>query len=259
MDATTPEAFGLWLPPDISVHGAGIDQIIILLHWFMLFLFVGWACFLIFTLFKFRARPGQKADYYGVQTHATSYLEAGIVVIEVVILVGLSIPVWAELKSDPPEPTQADVVVRVVGEQFAWNVHYPGADNKFGKADVSLVDGSNPLGIVWDDAAAKDDITTINQFHFPVGKTVLLSLSSKDVIHSFWMNIMCVKQDAIPGNTVPLWFEAKETGKGEISCAQLCGLAHYRMKGFFSVDTDEEYAAWLAEQAESSGGADDYY
>ncbi|MEE8573692.1 MAG: hypothetical protein V3T20_10525, partial [Gemmatimonadota bacterium] len=219
MDATTPEAFGLWLPPDISVHGAGIDQIINLLHWFMLFLFVGWACFLIFTLFKFRARPGQKADYYGVQTHATSYLEAGIVVIEVIILVGLSIPVWAELKSDPPQPTQADVVVRVVGEQFAWNVHYPGADNKFGKTDISLVDGSNPLGIVWDDAAAKDDITTINHFHFPVGKKVLLSLSSKDVIHSFWMNIMRVKQDAIPGNTVPLWFEAKETGKGEISCA----------------------------------------
>ncbi|TFH20662.1 MAG: hypothetical protein E4H03_11865, partial [Myxococcales bacterium] len=108
--------------------------------------------------------------------------------------------------------------------------------------------------------AAKDDIATINQFHFPVGKKVLLSLTSKDVIHSFWMNIMRVKQDAIPGNTVPLWFEAKQTGKGEISCAQLCGLGHYRMKGFFSVDTDEEYAAWLAEQAKSSaGGADDYY
>jgi cytochrome c oxidase subunit 2 len=260
MDATTPEAFGLWLPPDISVHGAGIDQIINLMHWFMLFLFVGWAGFLIFTLIKFRARPGHKADYYGVQTHATSYLEAAIVVVEVVILVGLSIPVWAELKSDPPEPSQADVTVRVVGEQFAWNVHYPGADNKFGKTDASLVDGSNPLGIVWDDVAAKDDIATINQFHFPVGKKVLLSLTSKDVIHSFWMNIMRVKQDAIPGNTVPLWFEAKQTGKGEISCAQLCGLGHYRMKGFFSVDTDEEYAAWLAEQAKSSaGGADDYY
>lgn len=259
MDATKPEAFGFWLPPDISVHGAGIDNIINILHWFMLFLFIGWSTFMLYTLIRFRARAGHTADYHGVQTHASSYLEAGIVIVEVIILVGLSIPVWAELKSNPPTPTEADVNVRVVGEQFAWNVHYPGADEKFGKTDVALVDGSNPLGIVWDDPAAKDDITTINQFHFPVGKTVLLNLTSKDVIHSFWMNVMRVKQDAIPGSTVPLWFEAKETGKGEISCAQLCGLGHYRMKGFFSVDTEEEYDAWLTEQAAASGGEDDYY
>ena len=70
---------------------------------------------------------------------------------------------------------------------------------------------------------------------------------------------MRVKQDAIPGMTVPVWFEAKDTGQFEIACAQLCGLGHYRMKGFFSVDTDEEYAAWLKEQAEAASFEDDYY
>ena len=262
MDATTPEAFGLWLPPDLSVHGAGIDNIIWIMHYFMLFLFVGWTGFLIYTLIRFRERKGdatQTANYYGVQTHASSYLEAAIVIVEVVVLVGLSIPVWAELKGEPPAPNRADLHVRVVGEQFAWNVHYPGPDGVFGKTDASLVDGSNPLGVVWDDEAAKDDITTINQFHFPVERKILLDLTSKDVIHAFWMNVMRVKQDAIPGNTVPLWFEAKETGKGEISCAQLCGLGHYRMKGFFSVDTQEEFDAWMAEQAEAAQGEDDYY
>jgi cytochrome c oxidase subunit 2 len=251
--------YGWWLPADISTHGAGIDSIINILHWFMLVLFIGWGAFMLFTLIKFRARPGHTADYHGVRTHASSYLEVGIAVVEVIVLVFLSIPVWAQIKTNPPSPSEADLVVRVVGEQFAWNIHYPGADGKFGKTDASLVNGNNPLGIDSSDPAAKDDVTTINQFHFPVNKKVLLNLSSKDVIHSFWMPIMRVKQDAIPGMTVPLWFEAKDTGQAEIACAQLCGLGHYRMKGYFSVDTEEEFDAWMAEQAEASSFEDDYY
>jgi cytochrome c oxidase subunit 2 len=251
--------YGWWLPPDISTHGADIDNIISLLHWFMLVLFVGWGVFMIYTIIRFRARPGHKADYHGVRTHLSSYIETMVAVVEVIILVGLSIPVWAEVKSNPPTPEEADVVVRVVGEQFAWNVHYPGPDGVFGKTDIALVNSNNPLGIDQSDPHAKDDVTTINQFHFPVGKTVLVNLTAKDVIHSFWLPIMRVKQDAIPGTTVPLWFEATETGEAEITCAQLCGLGHYRMKGYFSVDTPEEYDAWLAEQAEAASFEDDYY
>ena len=252
--------YSWWLPPDISTHGHQIDNIIILLHWFMGILFVGWGIFLAYTLWKFRARPGHTADYHGVRTHASSYVEAFVAVVEVFFLVGLSIPVWAEMKAEPPTPQEADVVVRIVAEQFAWNVHYPGPDGKFGKTDVSKVGGDNPLGIDWDDAAAKDDVTTINQFHFPVNKNILVNLTSKDVIHSFFLPVMRVKQDAIPGMTVPVWFEAKETGENfEIACAQLCGLGHYRMKGFFHVDTEEGYNAWLAEQAEAASFEDDYY
>jgi cytochrome c oxidase subunit 2 len=251
--------YGWWLPADISTHGAGIDSIITILHWFMLALFVGWSAFMLFTLIKFRARPGHTADYHGVRTHASSYLEALIAVVEVVVLVFLAIPVWGDIKTNPPSASEVDLVVRVVGEQFAWNIHYPGEDGKFGKTDVSLVSSNNPLGVDSNDPAAKDDVTTINQFHFPVNKKILVHLTSKDVIHSFWMPIMRVKQDAIPGMTVPLWFEAKDTGQAEIACAQLCGLGHYRMKGYFSVDTDEEFEAWMAEQAEASSFEDDYY
>jgi cytochrome c oxidase subunit 2 len=251
--------YGWWLPVDISTHGAEIDYIITILHWFMLALFIGWGGFMLFSLIKFRARPGHTADYHGARTHVSSYLEVGIVAIEVIVLVVLSIPVWNTIKSNPPTSQEADIVVRVVGEQFAWNIHYPGVDGKFGKTDINLVNSNNPLGIDSADPAAKDDVTTINQFHFPVGKKVLMHLTSKDVIHSFSMPIMRVKQDAIPGMTVPLWFEAKDTGEGEIGCAQLCGLGHYRMKGYFSVDTDEEYDAWMKEQVEASSFEDDYY
>jgi cytochrome c oxidase subunit 2 len=251
--------YGWGLPPDISTHGYAIDNIIVWMHWFMIALFVGWGLFMLAALIKFRARPGHAANYHGVESHLSTYFEAAIAVVEVVFLVFLSIPVWAEIKTDVPKPEEADVNVRVVGEQFAWNIHYPGPDGKFGKTDVSLVDGSNPLGIDRKDAAAKDDITTINQFHFPVNKKVLVNLTSKDVIHSFGLPVMRVKQDAIPGMTVPVWFEAKETGQFEIACAQLCGLGHYRMKGFFSVDTPEKYDAWLKEQAAAASFEGDYY
>jgi cytochrome c oxidase subunit 2 len=251
--------YGWWLPPDISVHGHEIDTIITLLHWFMALLFVGWGAFLVYTIIKFRARDGHKADYHGVKTHASTYVEGFIALVEVIFLVFLSIPVWAAVKGEPPLPADADLHVRIVAEQFAWNVHYPGPDGKFGKTDIALVSGSNPLGLVAGDEAGKDDITTINQFHFPVGKQILVDLTAKDVIHSFGMPVMRVKQDAIPGMTVPVWFEAKETGQFEIACAQLCGLGHYRMKGFFTVETEEEFDAWLTEQAAASSFEDDYY
>jgi cytochrome c oxidase subunit 2 len=251
--------YGWGLPPDISTHGWAIDNIIVWMHWFMIVLFIGWGLFMLAALIKFRARPGHGANYHGVESHLSTYLEGAIAVVEVVFLVFLSIPVWAEIKTEVPKPEEAEVNVRVVGEQFAWNIHYPGPDGKFGKTDVSLVDGSNPLGIDRKDAAAKDDITTINQFHFPVNKKVLVNLTSKDVIHSFGLPVMRVKQDAIPGMTVPVWFEAKETGQFEIACAQLCGLGHYRMKGFFSVDTPEKYDAWLKEQAAAASFEGDYY
>lgn len=251
--------YGWWYPIDISTHGYRIDGMIDIIHWFMLVLFIGWGVFFVYTLFRFRASKNPQADYQGVTSHYTTYIEGGVAVFEVFLLVGLAIPLWADVKTDVPTEDEADIVVRVVAEQFAWNIHYPGEDGKFGRTDVNLVDSSNPLGLVSDDPAAADDVTTINQFHFPVNKKVLVYLNSKDVIHSFHLNVMRVKQDAIPGMTIPVWFEANQTGDFEISCAQLCGLGHYRMKGYFKVHDDASYAAWMEEQAAAAGFEDDYY
>ncbi|NIT56629.1 MAG: hypothetical protein GWN00_10470 [Aliifodinibius sp.] len=90
----------------------------------------------------------------------------------------------------------------------------------------------------------------INELHLPVGKPAIIHLSSKDVIHSFFLPQMRVKQDAIPGIEVPIWFEPKETGEFEIACAQLCGLGHYRMRGYLIIHTPEEYEEWLKTKQE---------
>src|ERR1041385_996019 len=204
----------LGLPPDGSAHGPAIDNLIGIVHWLMVVLFVGWGTFYIFTLIRFRKSRQPKADYAGVKSHFSNYLEVGILVIEVILLVGFSVPLWSKRVDGLPAEKDA-TVVKVVAEQFAWNIHYPGPDGKFGKTSLGLIDADNPLGLDRNDPDAKDDITTINQLNLPVGKPVIVYLSTKDVIHSFNLPPYRVKQDAIPGMSVPVWFTPVKT-TGEI-------------------------------------------
>ena len=243
----------LGLPVEASAHAAQIDRIIVLVHWLMAVLFVGWGTFFIYTLIRFRASRQPRADYGGVKSHFSTYVEVGVALVEAVVLVGFAIPAWAKRIDDIPSGSDA-VFVRVVAEQFAWNVHYPGADGKFGRTDITLVAADNPLGLDRMDEAAKDDITTINQLNLPVDRPIVLNLTSKDVIHSFSLLQMRVKQDAIPGVTFPVWFTPTRTGDREINCSQLCGLGHYRMRGFYSIKTQADYDAWLREEAAALRG-----
>ena len=200
----------LGLPPDGSAHGPAIDHLIGLVHWLMLLLFVGWGTFYIFTLIRFRKSKNPKASYTGVKSHFSSYLEVGVMLIEAILLIVFSVPLWSKRVDSFPEEKNA-VVIQVVAEQFAWNIHYPGKDGKFGKASINLIDGENPLGLDHNDPDGKDDITTINQLNIPVNKPVIIYLSTKDVIHSFNLPAFRVKQDAIPGMRIPVWFTATKT------------------------------------------------
>jgi cytochrome c oxidase subunit 2 len=238
--------YGWWLPQDVSLHGAKIDQLILVVHWFMALLFIGWGLFFIYCLIKFRARPGHTAVYLPTKGIFTKYIEVAVIVVEVVVLFGLSTPVWFAYKNHPPAEKDA-VVIKVVAEQFAWNFHYPGKDGKFGRTDASLMSGDNPLGLDPEDKDGKDDIVTVNQLHIPVHKPVIVHVSAKDVIHSFNIPVLRVKQDTIPGQRIPIWFEATAPGHFELACAQLCGLGHYRMRADVLIDTPEDYAKWEAE------------
>ncbi len=250
----------LGLPQLASQHGAALDHATAVVHWIMLALLVGWGAFFLYCLFRFGKRRNPKADYVGVTSKTSTWLEVAVAVAEAFLLVGISFPLWADRVEEFP-PRSESTVVHVVGEQFAWNIHYPGPDGAFGRQDVKLIDvAANPLGLDRTDPAAKDDVTTVNQLYLPAGKPVLVELSSKDVIHSFALQEMRVKQDAIPGLTIPVWFTPdvtteemrKRTGNPEfnyeISCAQLCGLGHYRMRGFLTIETPESFQKWMDEQ-----------
>jgi cytochrome c oxidase subunit 2 len=237
-----------YMPIQASAHAAEIDQMTILTHWLMFVLFIGWGAFFLFVLFRFRRGANPRASYTGAKGKISKGLEVGVAIVEVILLVFYAIPAWAKRVRALPSESEA-VVVRVVGEQFAWNVHYPGPDGKFGRTDMSKVTSDNPLGLDRSDAAAKDDITTINQLYLPVNRPALVHLSSKDVIHSFGLYEMRVKQDAIPGMTIPVWFVPTRPGEYEIACSQLCGLGHFRMRGFVTIQSDADFRKWLDDQA----------
>jgi cytochrome c oxidase subunit 2 len=241
------DLIGKYFPTNAAAHGAHLDHLTNLVHWLMLILFVGWGGYFVFVLFRFRSGRNPEADAVGVRGHFSTYTEAGVAVVEAVLLFAFALPAWASWVA-PHAPDVDPLMVRVVGEQFAWNVHYPGPDGVFGSGAVHRISATNPLGLDPDDPAARDDVTTINQLRLPVDRPVTVLLSTKDVIHSFGLPVMRVKQDAIPGMEVPVHFTPIRTNgdeRWEIACAQLCGLGHYRMRGFLTVLPQSEYDAWM--------------
>ena len=249
----------LGMPAAAASHAGEIDQMMVLVHWLMAVLFVGWGGVFVFMLVRFRRGANAKASYTGTHGKFSKGVEIAVVVAEAVLLLGYAIPAWARRVKQFPAESEA-TVVRVVGEQFAWNVQYAGADGRFGRTDIKLVSPDNPLGLDRSDPSAKDDITDINNLHVPVDRPVLVHLFSKDVIHSFGLYEMRVKQDAVPGLEIPVWFVptvttadmAAKLGKPdfqyEITCSQLCGLGHFRMRGYLTVQSAADYQKWMADQ-----------
>lgn len=257
-----------FLPELASRHGVGVDRVLELIHLLMAVLFVAWTALFGWILWRYRAgrRPG--ADYQGTRGRWATWAEIGIVAAEALLLFGLAIPLFSDrFDARPENPFE----VRVVAQQFAWNVHYPGADGVFGRSRAELVNEmDNPLGLDPDDPSGADDLTAINRLRLPVDRPVLVHLSSKDVIHSFSLPEMRVKRDAVPGLETAVRFEPtvttaamrERTGNEnfgyEIVCAQLCGLGHYRMVGFVEVLEASELEAWLeAEGAKKLAAEED--
>jgi cytochrome c oxidase subunit II len=258
----------LGLPPLATAHGGQIDNLIGWVHLFMLILFVGWGGFFAYTLFRFRASRQRVASYTGVTSHFTNYVEIGVLVIELVLLFGFSVPLWAARVDRIPSEKEA-LVVNVTAEQFAWNVRYAGPDGIFGKTDIKLIDvQDNPLGLDRSDPAAKDDVVTLNQLYLPANQPVIVKIRSKDVIHSFNVPEFRVKQDAVPGLTIPIWFVPNVTTdemrartgnpefQYEIACAQLCGLGHYRMRAFVTVLPPADFQKWLDDKVKEQSSTD---
>jgi cytochrome c oxidase subunit 2 len=235
------------LPEAASTFAGEIDWGISAIHWVMVAMFAVWGVYMAFLLIRYRKADGQKAAVpQGVEWHA---LGAGavILVLEVGMIFFYDVPVWAKVRLDfPPDATSN--VVEVTAEQFAWDFQYPSEDGSFGRKDPKLIDSTNPIGLDPADPKGKDNVVTVNELHVPIGKPTILYLTSKDVIHDFFVPIFRMKTDVVPGLRSQLWFEPTKVGKYEIGCAQLCGIGHSKMRADVFVDTPEDYKTWLAAQ-----------
>jgi len=247
----SPSKF-LGIPECFSAHGGQVDHMIDVVHWFMFALFIGWSTFFLICLFRFWHKRNPKASYEGVRSHISSHLEIGVIIIEAVLLLGFAFPLWGNRVDDwktvqEMNPTR----VRVVGWQFGWTFHYPGADGKFGRRDAHLISDNNPLGIDLTDPNAADDFTS-PILKLAVNRPAVLNITSKDVIHNFSLVPMRIQQDAIPGKEIPMWFTPIKTLETFVVCGQLCGEGHANMVGSMEVMGGEEYDTWFKGQTEAA-------
>ena len=240
----------IYMHPVGSKHGLIGNHMLAILHWFMLILFVGWTIFLLVILWKFRARKNPKANYRGITSHFSTHLEIGVVIVEVVLLMGFAFPLWAKRVDREARPTGADVVnIRAVGEQFRWNFHYAGKDTAMGITSYKRINtGDNPIGLVKEDPNARDDFLSLGELVVPKGRPVVIQVTSKDVIHGLHIVPMFAQQDAVPGQEIPMWFIPQKKGYWDIVCAQLCGASHAQMGAHIEVLSSADFDAWFAEQ-----------
>jgi cytochrome c oxidase subunit 2 len=240
------------LPENYSAHGGQVDHMMEVVHWFMLALFVGWTLFFLFCLWRFWHKRNPKASYEGVQSHLSSHIEIGVIIIEAVLLLGFAFPLWAERVDTWKDVQRMDPVrVRVVGWQFGWTYHYPGADGKFGRIDPALISGTNDLGIDYTDPNALDDFTAPT-LKLPKDRPAVLNVGSKDVIHNYAIVPMRIQQDAIPGKEIPMWFTPVRTLETFVVCGQLCGEGHGNMVGTLEVIEPADFDSWEKSQTEAA-------
>lgn len=235
------------LPLAASEHAAEFDAVLRSVHVHMAIQAVAWGTFFIYCLFRFRASRQPQPSTRSLPVVLPLVAIALVIVGDALLLATTALPVWTS-RATMPDAAQQPLEVRVVAEQFVWNVHYPGPDERFGATSDALISATNPLGIDRRSEAGRDDIGLTNILTVPVGRPTIVHLSSRDVVHSFTLNEMRIRQDATPGLLVTTWFTPTNTGSWEIGCSQLCGLGHYRMRGAFRVVSQDEWMSWQARE-----------
>jgi len=214
-------AFNIWLPKDVSSHGATIDSLFMFILILTGIVFVITEGLLFWFLWKYDAAKATGPASY---VHGNHTLEVMWTVIPAGVLLFLAIyqmNTWANVKMRRPAMAPT---LEVVGRQFEWRLRYPGRDGTLG---------------------TPDDLFLVNDLHVPVDEDILIQLKSMDVLHSFFLPNLRLKQDAVPGMKIPVWFKATQTGQFDIVCAELCGWGHYKMAGQITIESRKDFNAWL--------------
>ncbi len=211
--------------PQASTYAGQIDNLVIGLAIVVGFWFFACEALFFWMIWKFRARPGVKTEYWEGHEKKIknwiTYPHLLVLVCDVFIVWG-SIVVWSNVKQQLPEP---DSTIRITGQQWAWTFQHPGPDNELD---------------------TDDDIFTIDELYVEVEKTYHFLLESRDVLHSFSVPVFRLKQDALPGRSITGWFKPTQTGEWDVQCAELCGIGHGMMAARIFIQDANQHAAWVA-------------
>jgi cytochrome c oxidase subunit 2 len=277
---------GWWLPKNVSTFGGEVDALFYLIYWITGFFFLLTEAILVYNIYRFgEMEPGRKVPY----VHGNHRLEMVWTVVPAVILVLISllqIGSWEKIKyyKNMPKPDATVCQLVVVARQWEWRVRYPSPDEmrRWEKDAEGAVNWSRLADYPYEDFPQFDDVQLVNEIHCwkvdekGLGR-VLIHLKTRDVLHSFFLPHMRLKQDAVPGKVIQVWFGATEancaTQDGihwldgwdektntfvdadgrphadniwDLACAEFCGARHSMMKGKLYVHKDKaDFLAWL--------------
>lgn len=213
-----------YLPEGISSFAGDVDSLIRFIYHVTAVFFFLFEGFLIYMVFRYRKRPGSKVQY----EKGDKWSDVKWVVVFITVCACLdfaidvkSAKVWDYLKVDVP--TSGDVNIKVVAKQFDWTFIYPDKNGSF--------DGDGAL-------------SSYRELHVPVGKKIHVILTSKDVIHDFFLPEVRLKQDVMPGREINAWFDTTKVGTYHILCNELCGFGHTRMLAVLHVDDEKTFENW---------------
>lgn len=212
----------MWFPDGASSIAGSIDGLFYVILGITGFFFLLVLGAFFYAVIRFREKRVERARYLT----GAPRTELAIAAVLTVILVGIALysdRLWSGVKNPAADDA---VTVRIEPRQFQWDVRYPGKDGQFG---------------------TPDDRKLLNQVRLPRGRWGRLELDAQDVIHSFFVPELRIKQDAVPGLRSTILVMPTDTGRFEIACAELCGLGHYRMRGILTVMEPEEYEKWSGE------------
>jgi cytochrome c oxidase subunit 2 len=231
-----------WYFTPIASNWSAMDDTISLTFWVTGFVFVAVNLFLAYCVIRYRYRKGNRAAYEPENKKLEWWL-TGLTTLGIVAMLAPGLLVWAKFVNVPPEAA----VIEAVGQQWTWSFRFPGKDGKLGTVDSRYVSDKNPFGMNPDDPNGQDDVLVASpEVHLPIGKPVKVLLRSKDVLHDFAVAEIRVKMDLVPGLVTYIWFTPTRTGKFDILCEELCGIAHFTMRGKLVVEEDRAFQAWLS-------------
>jgi cytochrome c oxidase subunit 2 len=231
-----------WWFTELAADWATIDLTVNITFWVTGIVFVILNGFLIWVIIRYRHRPGAKA-HYEPESHKLEFWLTVITSAGVVAMLAPGLWVWGKMIEVPEDAA----VVEVVGQQWHWSFRFPGEDGVLGQTDVGLMTVDNPFGLKPDDPAGRDDVLIDNpELHLAIGQPYKFVLRSKDVLHNFTVPQFRVKMDLIPGMTPYTWLTPNRTGRFDIMCEELCGIAHFAMRGAVVVDEQAAFEKWLS-------------
>ena len=221
-----------WLPENINVSGHIIDSLFMFILYLTGIIFIGTGIALFYVLWKYDAAKNPEPSVYSHGSHTLEVVWSILPAATLLFIAIYQMSAWADAKLRRPDK---DPIAEVTGRQFEWRIRYAGKDGKL---------------------YTRDDIQTVNDLHLPANETIVLAIKSQDVLHSFFLPNLRVKQDVVPGMVQYVWFNANKTGRYDLVCAELCGWGHYKMKGRLSLESRENFDRWLESEFQAQETAE---